>query len=145
MCCWGFSPLNLGLPPAGAEGTEKIVADQLTEKIIAAAIEVHKTLGSGLLESIYEEALCIELELMELPFQRQLAVDVIYKGHAIQGQRLDLLVANEVVVEIKSLRVLPEVATAQVLSYLKATGLKRGLLLNFGEKQMVSGVKRISL
>ena len=121
------------------------MADHQTEKIIAAAIEVHKALGPGLLESIYEEALCIELELMGLVFQRQLAVDVIYKGHAIQGQRLDLLVADEVVVEIKSLRSLPEVATAQLLSYLKATGLKRGLLLNFGEKQMVSGVKRISL
>ncbi|ADE12802.1 GxxExxY protein [Sideroxydans lithotrophicus] len=121
------------------------MADQLTEQIIAAAIEVHKTLGPGLLESIYEEALCIELELAGLPFQRQLAVDVMYKGRAIQGQRLDLLIAKEVVVEIKSLRTLPEVATAQVLSYLKATGLKRGLLLNFGEKQMVGGVKRISL
>ncbi|MEQ1534218.1 MAG: GxxExxY protein [Sideroxydans sp.] len=121
------------------------MADQLTEKIIAAAIEVHKALGPGLLESIYEEALCIEFELMGLEFQRQLAVDVLYKGHAIQGQRLDLLVASEVVVEIKSLRALPEVVTAQLLSYLKATGLKRGLLLNFGEKQMVSGVKRISL
>ena len=121
------------------------MADQLTEKIIAAAIEVHKTLGPGLLESIYEEALCIELGLMGVEFQRQLAVDVLYKGHAIQGQRLDLLVANEVVVEIKSLRSIPEVASAQLLSYLKATGLKRGLLLNFGETQMVSGVKRISL
>jgi GxxExxY protein len=69
----------------------------------------------------------------------------MYKGHAIQGQRLDMLVANEVVVEIKSMRALPEMATAQVLSYLKATGLKRGLLLNFGERQMVGGVKRISL
>jgi GxxExxY protein len=121
------------------------VADQLTEKIIAAAVEVHKTLGPGLLESIYEEALCIELGLMGVSFQRQMAVEVMYKGHAIQGQRLDLLVENEVVVEVKSLRTLPEVATAQLLSYLKATGLKRGLLLNFGERQMVSGVKRISL
>jgi len=121
------------------------VVDQLTEKIIAAAIEVHKTLGPGLLESIYEEALCIELGLMGLALERQLAVDVMYKGHAIQGQRLDLLVEKEVIVELKSLRTLPEVATAQLLSYLKATGLKRGLLLNFGEKQMVSGVKRISL
>jgi GxxExxY protein len=121
------------------------VADQLTEKIIAAAIEVHKTLGSGLLESIYEEALCMELGSMGVAFERQVAVDVLYKGHAIQGQRLDLLVANEVVVEVKSLRMLPEVATAQLLSYLKATGLKRGLLLNFGEKQMVNGIKRISL
>jgi GxxExxY protein len=121
------------------------LADQLTEKIIAAAVEVHKTLGPGLLESIYEDALCIEFGLMGVSFERQVAVDVIYKGHAIQGQRLDLLVADEVVVEIKSLRSLPEVATAQLLSYLKATGLKRGLLLNFGEKQMIAGVKRISL
>ena len=121
------------------------MADQLTEKIIAAAVEVHKTLGPGLLESIYEEVLCIELGLMGVDFLRQVAVDVLYKGHAIQGQRLDLLVANEVVVEIKSLRSLPDVATAQLLSYLKATGLKRGLLLNFGEKQMISGIKRISL
>ena len=67
-------------------------------------------------------------------FQRQLAVDVLYKGYVIQGQRLDLLIENEVVVEVKSLRTLPDVATAQLLSYLKATGLKRGLLLNFGEK-----------
>lgn len=121
------------------------MADQLTEEIIAAAIEVHKALGPGLLESIYEEALCIELGLLGVSFERQVAVDVLYKGHAIQGQRIDLLVANEVVVEIKSLRSLPEVATAQLLSYLKATGLKRGLLLNFGEKQMITGVKRISL
>jgi len=107
------------------------VADKLTEEIIAAAIEVHKTLGSGLLESIYEEALCIEMELMGLAFQRQLAVEVMYKGRAIHGQRLDLLVASEVVVEIKSMRTLPEVATAQVLSYLKATGLKRGVITEF--------------
>jgi GxxExxY protein len=121
------------------------VADQLTEKIIAAAVEVHKTLGSGLLELIYEEALCIELGLMGVAIQRQVAVDVLYKGHAIHGQRLDLMVENEVVVEVKSLRAIPDVATAQLLSYLKATGLKRGLLLNFGEKQMIHGIKRISL
>ncbi len=121
------------------------MADKLTEKIIAAAIEVHKVLGPGLLESIYEEALCFELSLMGMSFQRQLVVDVVYKGYVIQGQRLDLLVENEVVVEVKSLRTLPDVATAQLLSYLKATGQKRGLLLNFGEKQMISGIKRISL
>ena len=121
------------------------MTDQLTEKIIAAAIEVHKTLGAGLLESIYEEALCFELGSMGVALERQVAVDVIYKGHVIQGQRLDLLVEDEVVVEVKSLRTLPDIATAQLLSYLKATGLKRGLLLNFGEKQLISGVKRISL
>ena len=123
----------------------KIVADQLTEKIIAAAIEVHKVLGSGLLESIYEEAMCFELESMGILFERQVVIDVLYKGHVIHGQRLDLLVEHEVVVEVKSLRSLPDIATAQLLSYLKATGLKRGLLLNFGEKQMVRGIKRMSL
>ena len=121
------------------------MADSLTEKIIAAAIEVHKTLGPGLLETIYEEALCHEFGLMGINFQRQVTVSITYKGFVIQGQRLDLLVEEEVVVEIKSLRTLPEIATAQLLSYLKATELKRGLLINFGEKQLVSGIKRISL
>ena len=121
------------------------MADQLTERIIAAAIEVHKTLGAGLLEIIYKGALCHEFGLMGMSFQRQVAVDVIYKDHVIHGQRLDLLVENEVVVEVKSLRSLPDVASAQILSYLKATGLKRGLLLNFGETQLIKGIKRISL
>ena len=106
---------------------------------------MHKTLGPGLLETIYEEALCHEFFLVGIPFQRQVSVDVIYKSHVIQGQRLDLLVDDEVVIEIKSLRTLPDVATAQLLSYLKSTQLKRGLLINFGEKQLVSGIKRISL
>lgn len=121
------------------------MVDEVTEKIIGAAIEVHKTLGSGLLESVYEEALCHEFGLRAIVFQRQLAVDVYYKDCVIGGQRLDLLVEDEVVVEIKSLRSLPEVALAQVLSYLKATGLKRGLIVNFGEKQLINGIKRISL
>ena len=119
--------------------------DPLTEKIIGAAIEVHKILGCGLLESIYEEALCHEFGLMEVGFKRQVAIDVVYKDCVIHGQRLDLLVENEVVVEVKSLRSLPEIATAQLLSYLKATGLNRGLLLNFGETQLIKGIKRISL
>src|SRR3989338_4350204 len=121
------------------------MSDALTEKIISAAIEVHSTLGPGLLESIYEEALCHELGLREISHEQQVPVDVHYKQRIIQGQRLDLLVEREVVVEIKSLQRLPEIATSQVLSYLKATGLKRALLINFGEKRLVDGVKRISL
>lgn len=121
------------------------MSDFLTQKIIGAAIEVHKVLGAGLLESIYEEALCYEFRLRHIEFQQQVEVDVIYKGQIIKGQRLDLLVENEVIVEIKSLTRLPEVATAQILSYLKATGLKRGLLINFGSSRLVDGVKRISL
>lgn len=121
------------------------MADKLTEQIIAAAIEVHRILGPGLLESIYEEALCHELSLRNIPFERQKEVDVVYKGRVIKGQRIDLLVNNEVVVEIKSVRRLEDIFTAQVLSYLKSMGLKRGLLINFGESKLVSGVKRLSL
>ncbi|GIW91123.1 MAG: hypothetical protein KatS3mg109_1555 [Pirellulaceae bacterium] len=119
--------------------------DHLTEKIIGAAIEVHRVLGPGLLESIYLDALCIELELRGIAFQRQVEVDVVYKGNTIKGQRIDLVVEGEVVVETKCVTTLPEVALAQVLSYLKASGLRRGLLLNFGMARMVDGIKRISL
>ena len=118
--------------------------DEITGQIIAAAIEVHRILGSGLLESIYEQALVVELRLRGLD-QQQVGVDVNYKNHLIAGQRLDLLVAGEVVVEAKSVKTIPEVAVAQVLSYLKATGLKRGLILDFGAPRMVDGIKRVSL
>lgn len=121
------------------------MTDFLTHKIIGAAIEVHRNLGNGLLESIYAEALCFEFELRGIKCERQLGLDVIYKGKAIKGQRIDPLVEGMVVVELKSVLRLPEVATAQVLSYLKATGLKRGLLINFGVSKLVDGVKRISL
>ena len=119
--------------------------DILTQKIIGAAIEVHRTLGPGMLESIYEEALCHEFDLRGIKYLRQVEIDVIYKDKIIKGQRLDILVENEVIVEIKSLSKLPEVSTAQILSYLKATGLKRGLLVNFGAKMLRDGIKRISL
>ena len=119
--------------------------DILTQKIIGAAIEVHKTLGPGLLESIYEEALCHELNLRGIRYARQVEIDVIYKGKVIKGQRIDVLVEDEVIVEIKSLSKLPEVSMAQVLSYLKATGLKRALIINFGTKMLREGIKRVSL
>jgi GxxExxY protein len=83
--------------------------------------------------------------LRGIQFQRQVDVDVVYKGTVIKGQRIDILVEDEVVVELKSVSRLPDVVAAQVLSYLKATGLKRALVLNFGEKRLVDGVKRISL
>ncbi len=121
------------------------MADKLTELIIAAAIEVHRILDPGLLESIYEEALCPELALRGLSVKRQVEIDVTYKGKVIKGQRIDILVEGQVVVELKSVSSLPEVALAQTLSYLKATDLKRSLLINFGEKRLVDGIKRISL
>jgi GxxExxY protein len=121
------------------------MSDFLTQKIIGAAIEVHKTLGCGLLESIYEEALCHEFYLRGIEFRRQVEIDVIYKGRIIKGQRIDVLVENEVIIELKSVAKLPEVAAAQILSYLKATGLKRGLLINFGAVKLVDGIRRFSL
>jgi GxxExxY protein len=119
--------------------------DPLTEKIIAAAIEVHRILGPGLLESIYEEAMCLELDLRKIPYSRQVEFDVIYKGCPIKGQRLDLLVDNQVIVELKAIQNLPDVVLAQALSYLKASGLRRALLLNFGKARLVDGIQRISL
>jgi len=121
------------------------MADKLTEAIIGAAIEVHKILGPGLLESIYEEALCHELVLRGLSVKRQVKIDIAYKGKIIKGQRIDILVEDQVIVELKSVSTLPEVAMAQTLSYLRASGLKRALLINFGEKKLIDGIKRISL
>ena len=102
-------------------------------------------LAPGLLEAIYEEALCHEFRLRGVAFQRQLSIDVTYKDIRIHGQKLDLVVQTEVVVEIKSVQKLPEMAEAQILSYLRASGLKRGLLINFGERLLVNGIKRYSL
>jgi GxxExxY protein len=121
------------------------MADDLTEKIIGAAIEVHRELGPGLLESIDEEALYYEFELQGIKYQRQAPADIVYKGKVIKGQKIDLLVGDEVVVEVKSLSKMPEVALAQTLSYLRATNLRRGLIVNFGEKRLIDGVKRVSL
>lgn len=98
-----------------------------------------------MLESIYEEALCHEFDLRRTSYRRQVEVDVIYKDKIIKGQRIDILVEEEVIVEIKSLSKLPEVSMAQVLSYLKATGLRRSLIMNFGAKMLREGIKRISL
>jgi GxxExxY protein len=124
--------------------TASATQDNLTREIIGAAIEVHREIGPGLLESIYEEALCVELELRGLAFSRQVGVDVVYKERVIKGQRIDVIVENEVVVEIKSLSKVPEIVLAQILSYLKTTGLKRGLIINFGEKRLVDGIRRVS-
>lgn len=119
--------------------------DKLTESIIAAAIEVHKLLGPGLLEAVYEEALCHEFELRRIAFERQVPIDMVYKTKTIRGQRLDLLVSGEVVVEIESLKNVPDYAVSQTLSYLRASRLKRGLIINFGERKLVNGIQRVSL
>ena len=121
------------------------MGDDLTKKIIGAAIEVHRILGPGLLEGIYEKALPHEFGHRMIAVQREIDVGVCSKDVVITGPRLDRWFENEVVIELKSLSRLPEVAVAQVISYLKATHLKRGLLINFGESFLKNEIKRISL
>ena len=114
-----------------------------TEQVIGAAIEVHRAVGSGLLESAYEECLCQELDLRQIPFERQLPLSVEYKGARLDcGYRLDLLVANAVVVEIKAVSVLEKIHEAQLLTYLKLGGWKLGLLINFNVPLLKDGIKR---
>ena len=134
-----------GFLPQRSPRTQRGLKDVLTESIIACAIEVHRILGPGLLESIYEEALCHEFQLRGIPFERQKEIDVVYKGKAIKGQRLDLIVDGRVVIEIKAVKTMHDAFTSQALSYLKSTGLKRALIINFGAPKLVSGIKRLSL
>jgi len=119
--------------------------DPLTQKIIGCAIEVHRQLGPGLLESLYEEALIVEFELQGLKFQRQVELPVHYKGKSIGQYRLDLLVEDTVVLEIKSVERHDPVFEAQLLTYMKLTGKKVGLLINFNSRLLKDGVKRFVL
>jgi GxxExxY protein len=122
------------------------IPDLLTERIIGAAIEVHRQLGPGLLESIYEECLCLELADAGIAVVRQTLIPVVYKARRLAASyRADLIVANEVVVEIKSNEKLVEVHQAQLLTYLRVTGLHTGLLFNFNTAVLSKGIKRISL
>jgi GxxExxY protein len=118
--------------------------NQLTEQIIGAAIEVHRTLGPGLLESAYDECLCHELACRQIAFERQRSVPVHYKGVRLDcGYRLDLLVDGRVVVETKAVEALQPVHEAQMLTYLKLGGWQVGLLINFHVPVLRHGVKRL--
>src|SRR5215467_7098530 len=108
--------------------------NQLTELIIGAAIEVHRVTGPGLLESVYEECLCYELSQLRLAFERQVHLPVLYKGIKLDcGYRMDLVVEDAVVLELKTVDSLLPVHSAQLLTYLKLSGKKVGLLMNFNE------------
>ncbi len=118
----------------------------LSKLIIGAAIEVHRALGPGLLESAYEECLAHELGLRQIPFERQKSIPVTYKGISLDcGFRVDLLVDNLVIVELKTVDRLAAIHEAQVLTYLKLTGCKLGLLLNFNELRLRNGIQRLVL
>jgi len=118
--------------------------NELTGQIIGSAIEVHKTLGPGLLESAYEECLCHEFDLRGISYKRQHAIPVQYKGAKLDcGYRIDLLVDNRVILELKSVDCFEPIHEAQILTYLKLTGFKVGLLINFNVPVLRDGVKRL--
>jgi GxxExxY protein len=117
--------------------------DELARAVIGAAIEVHRHLGPGFLESVYEEALCVEMADRRIPFERQKEISVLYKGREIGKQRIDLLVGKSLIVELKTVEALAEIHKAQVISYLKATGLSLGLLINFNVSILKSGIHRV--
>ena len=118
--------------------------NKTTEKIIGAAIEVHRHLGPGLLESAYEECLCQELTLRKIPFKRQFPLPVSYKGQKLDcGYRIDLLVNDEVVVELKTVEKLLPIHEAQTLTYMKFGDWHVGLILNFNVSVLKNGIKRL--
>ena len=121
-----------------------IKGNQLTNEIIGSAIEVHRNLGPGLLESTYEECMAFELMDRDLKIKRQHEIPVVYKGKQLeQNYRIDLLVNNQVIVELKSIKKIEPIHDAQLLTYLKLADKKYGLLLNFNVPVMRQGIKRL--
>lgn len=118
--------------------------ERLIRRIIGCAIiAVHRTLGPGFLETVYREAMCLELDAQGLTFEREKQIVVRYRGREIHGHRVDLVVADCTIVELKAVDHLAPIHEAQVASYLRATGLRIGLLLNFNARVMKEGVRRI--
>lgn len=119
--------------------------DDLAHSLIGSAIEVHRALGPGYTENVYEEALCIEISNQNIPFERQVKIAVNYKGQKVGEGRLDLLIAKVLPVELKAVEQLAPIHQAQLLSYLKMTNLQLGLLINFNVQVLKYGIKRVIL
>ena len=120
--------------------------DPLTKKVIGCAIEVHKELGPGLLESSYEACLAYELNKVKLSAQRQIDLPIKYKDTLIEtGYRLDLIIEKRLIVELKSVEKLLPIHSAQLLTYMKLTNITTGLLINFNSQKLINGVKRLNL
>lgn len=119
--------------------------DDLTGRIIGCAIEVHRSLGPGLLESVYESALAVELEMRGVHYQRQVEIPIKYRGKVIGVHKLDFIVENAVVLELKSVERFDPVFEAQVLTYMRIANLKLGLLINFNSRLLHEGIKRFIL
>ena len=121
-----------------------MIENEISKKIIGAAIEVHKQLGPGLLESSYEMCLAFELRQLGLQVQTQVALPLVYKKVKLDAwYRIDILVENKIIIEIKAVDALADIHTAQLLTYLKLKNLKVGLLINFNSVRVIDGIKRI--
>ena len=128
------------------EDTETLERDPLTERVIGCAIEVHRALGPGLLESAYEQCLAHELTLNAIPFRLQVPVPVEYKGvHLECGYRIDILIDEQLILELKSVERLLGLHEAQLLTYMKLAGMRTGLLINFNSRRLVDGVRRFKI
>lgn len=130
-------------PPTKLYREPSNVVDDLAHKVIGAAIEVHRELGPGYLESIYQVALEAELRMQGLPFQSQVPLGVFYKGLSLGTFRLDLVVDDQLVVELKTVDAIGGVHIAQLISYLKVTGHPLGLILNFKVPILKQGIRRV--
>ena len=119
--------------------------DQLAHDVIGAAIDVHREIGPGFLEAVYENALCYELGLRHINCVAQAPVSVTYKGHPVGEGRIDILVENRLIVELKAVEAFEAIHQAQVISYLKATKLSLGLLINFNMPILKDGIRRVVL
>lgn len=117
--------------------------DALAHAVVDAALEVHRCLGPGYLESVYEEALAVELKERGIPFRRQALIQVNYKGHLVGEGRVDFIVGDGLIVELKTVEALAPIHKAQVLSYLKATHCVLGLLINFNVPVLRDGIRRV--
>jgi GxxExxY protein len=115
----------------------------ISREVIGAAIEVHRLLGPGFLESVYENALGIEFTRRRVPFERQVPIEIVYKGQSVGQSRLDLVVAGKLIVELKAVSQILPIHVAQVISYLKAFGQPLGLLINFQVPVLPAGVRRV--
>jgi GxxExxY protein len=119
--------------------------ERIMHQVIGSAISVHRALGPGFLESVYRRAVCIELDRRNLPYKCEHPIDVTYGEIPISGQRIDLIVGGLVIVELKAVARFEEIHRAQLISYLRASGLRGGLLINFRVRVFKDGIRRIVL
>ena len=121
----------------------ELIQEKLTERVLGAAIAVHKHLGPGLLESVYEACLCREFDIQGIVYKRQVPLPIEYKGvHLDAGYRMDLVVEDQIVLELKSVEELLPIHEAQLMTYLRLSGMKIGFLMNFNVAVLKNGVKR---